>query len=447
MNRARVIGIVLSRFSKRFSAWSDLVDALRNQDTAVLTTDDLLQLRTILPSDQESMDAAGFISRRSSSPSSNEKLTPPEEFVVATLSEPNLTFFLDTLLFRGQYTNDSAVLGEKLLQIRDICDQICEDARIKTILSAVLQLGNLMNYEYGNSQRRAFERQSTAAIGFRVETLLKLKDVKSRDGKATLIHYLVEMLSQSSPAALGIVGAYPELKQARHWNSNELLAQKQEILTTLNKIKSYKPKKQSPSYLEFQELRVQPLVQDATVTMDLLQKTVDELLSSWRKTCVYFGEEVVELSDRKLDPCPEFLFNTLDYFFQQLQETMDALEQSKRRKEQQQQHQRKKESDSPSSSQRHLRLNSKDDADAAPIHWRDKLMDEIRTKGSLYLQESQQRSGFSTAEWTPSSHVDVDVDESTRNDFRPDDSHEAVSPTSQHCSECGLPVSQCDCSF
>lgn len=60
---------------------------------------------------------------------------------------------------------------------------------LKVLLKTVLSLGNLTNHQY--SRRQTNESQ---AVGFKIESLPKLRDVKARDGKSTLINYLVEVL-------------------------------------------------------------------------------------------------------------------------------------------------------------------------------------------------------------------------------------------------------------
>jgi hypothetical protein len=54
------------------------------------------------------------------------------------------------------------------------------------------------------------------AQGFRIEALAKLKDVKSLDGKWTLMHFLVEMLDKNQPQALKLEQAFSELSLVRH---------------------------------------------------------------------------------------------------------------------------------------------------------------------------------------------------------------------------------------
>jgi hypothetical protein len=59
------------------------------------------------------------------------------------------------------------------------------------LMRTVLSLGNLTNYQYG--RRHVGSAGGAGASGFRIESLPKLRDVKSRDGKMTLMNYLVEV--------------------------------------------------------------------------------------------------------------------------------------------------------------------------------------------------------------------------------------------------------------
>jgi len=67
--------------------------------------------------------------------------------------------------------------------VKSLCEFLLENDGLKEVFSIILTLGNFMNG--GNRQRGQ-------ADGFGLEILGKLKDVKSKDPKITLLHFIVK---------------------------------------------------------------------------------------------------------------------------------------------------------------------------------------------------------------------------------------------------------------
>ncbi|KAI3636505.1 hypothetical protein MIR68_005450 [Amoeboaphelidium protococcarum] len=88
--------------------------------------------------------------------------------------------------------NEIDVILQKLDVVEKVLLELQTNSGLKVILRAVLSLGNMTNYEYGKKSQ--FGRRGDRAVGFKIESLPKLRDVKARDGKSTLMNYLVEVL-------------------------------------------------------------------------------------------------------------------------------------------------------------------------------------------------------------------------------------------------------------
>ncbi|KAI3646715.1 hypothetical protein MP228_009643 [Amoeboaphelidium protococcarum] len=88
--------------------------------------------------------------------------------------------------------NEVDVILQKLDVVEKVLLELQTNSGLKVILRAVLSLGNMTNYEYGKKSQ--FGRRGDRAVGFKIESLPKLRDVKARDGKSTLMNYLVEVL-------------------------------------------------------------------------------------------------------------------------------------------------------------------------------------------------------------------------------------------------------------
>uniref|UniRef100_A0A6V7QV51 FH2 domain-containing protein n=1 Tax=Ananas comosus var. bracteatus TaxID=296719 RepID=A0A6V7QV51_ANACO len=70
--------------------------------------------------------------------------------------------------------------------------QVKESLKLRQIMQTILTLGNVLN-------------QGTArgsAVGFRLDSLLKLADTRARNNKMTLMHYLCKLLAEKMPELL-----------------------------------------------------------------------------------------------------------------------------------------------------------------------------------------------------------------------------------------------------
>jgi hypothetical protein len=70
------------------------------------------------------------------------------------------------------------------LRIQDACVQVRENRLFLKLLEAVLKTGNRMNKGTNRGEAEAFK----------LDALLKLADVKSADGKTTLLHFVTEQI-------------------------------------------------------------------------------------------------------------------------------------------------------------------------------------------------------------------------------------------------------------
>ncbi|KAL0340359.1 UNVERIFIED_CONTAM: Formin-like protein 13, partial [Sesamum radiatum] len=72
------------------------------------------------------------------------------------------------------------------------CEQIRGSAKLKRVMQTILSLGNALNQGTARG----------AAIGFRLDSLLKLTETRARNNKMTLMHYLCKVLSDKLPELL-----------------------------------------------------------------------------------------------------------------------------------------------------------------------------------------------------------------------------------------------------
>ncbi|KAK8521129.1 hypothetical protein V6N13_077247 [Hibiscus sabdariffa] len=109
-------------------------------------------------------------------------LGPAERFLKTVVEIPFAFKRIDALLFMSTFPEEAASLRESFSTLEVACTKLKNSRLFMKLLEAVLKTGNRMNdgtYRGG-------------AQAFKLDTLLKLSDVKGTDGKTTLLHFVVQ---------------------------------------------------------------------------------------------------------------------------------------------------------------------------------------------------------------------------------------------------------------
>ncbi|XP_074589064.1 uncharacterized protein LOC141844973 [Curcuma longa] len=109
-------------------------------------------------------------------------LAPAEQFLKDLIDIPCTYKRMDALLFMSSLHEDVAIVKEAFATLEVACTELRGNRLFLKLLEAVLKTGNRMNdgtYRGG-------------AQAFKLDTLLKLADVKGADGKTTLLHFVVK---------------------------------------------------------------------------------------------------------------------------------------------------------------------------------------------------------------------------------------------------------------
>ncbi|KAK8508608.1 hypothetical protein V6N13_130604 [Hibiscus sabdariffa] len=110
------------------------------------------------------------------------RLGPAERFLKTVVEIPFAFKRIDALMFMSTFPEEAAGLKESFATLEVACTKLKDSRLLMKLLEAVLKTGNRMNdgtYRGG-------------AQAFKLDTLLKLSDVKGTDGKTTLLHFVVQ---------------------------------------------------------------------------------------------------------------------------------------------------------------------------------------------------------------------------------------------------------------
>ncbi|KAJ1269761.1 hypothetical protein BS78_06G002000 [Paspalum vaginatum] len=115
------------------------------------------------------------------------QLGPAEQFLRTIIDIPYLFQRLDVLLFMSSLPEEAANAEQSFKNLEVACHELRNSRLFKKLLEAVLKTGNRMN----DGTFRG------GAQAFKLDTLLKLADVKGVDGKTTLLHFVVQEIIRS----------------------------------------------------------------------------------------------------------------------------------------------------------------------------------------------------------------------------------------------------------
>ncbi|XP_047312754.1 formin-like protein 6 [Impatiens glandulifera] len=115
------------------------------------------------------------------------KLGSAERFLKAILNIPFAFKRVEAMLYRANFDTEVKYL-RKSFQTLEIASEELKNSRLfLKLLETVLQTGNRMNIGTNRGEAKAFK----------LETLLKLVDIKGTDGKTTLLHFVVHEIIKS----------------------------------------------------------------------------------------------------------------------------------------------------------------------------------------------------------------------------------------------------------
>ncbi|CAN1328330.1 Formin-like protein 13 [Linum perenne] len=126
-----------------------------------------------------------------------EKLGKCEQFFLELMKVPRVESKLKVFAFKMQFRLQVSDLRKSLNTVNSASEQKCNhqirnSTKLKRIMQTILSLGNALNQGTARG----------AAIGFRLDSLLKLTDTRARNNKMTLMHYLCKVLADKLPELL-----------------------------------------------------------------------------------------------------------------------------------------------------------------------------------------------------------------------------------------------------
>ncbi|WCJ31391.1 hypothetical protein M5689_012889 [Euphorbia peplus] len=180
----------------------EVSEALLDGNPESLGADLLETLVKMAPTKEEEIKLREYSSDAS-------KLGSAERFLKAVLDIPFAFRRVEAMLYRASFDTEIKYLRKSFQTLEVASDELKNSRLFLKLLEAVLRTGNRMNVGTNRGDARAFK----------LDTLLKLVDIKGTDGKTTLLHFVVqEIIRSEGPNTDSTIGnaqvnMYPKFKE------------------------------------------------------------------------------------------------------------------------------------------------------------------------------------------------------------------------------------------
>ncbi|XP_057415738.1 formin-like protein 13 isoform X2 [Lotus japonicus] len=163
----------------------DLMNSVLELEESALDSDQVENLIKFCPTKEEMEIIKSYDGEK-------EKLGRCEQFFMALMKVPRVESKLRVFSFKIQFHSQVSDLRNSLNVVNSASEEIRNSVKFKRIMQTILSLGNALNQ--GTTRG--------SAIGFRLDSLLKLTETRARNNKMTLMHYLCKVLADKLPEVL-----------------------------------------------------------------------------------------------------------------------------------------------------------------------------------------------------------------------------------------------------
>ncbi|OIT30392.1 formin-like protein 14 [Nicotiana attenuata] len=197
----------------------DMLNAVLALDSSALDIDQVENLIKFCPTKEEMETLRNYNGDK-------EMLGKCEQFFLELMKVPRVESKLRVFSFTITFSNQVTDLRTNLSTINNATREVKESAKLRQIMQTILTLGNALN-------------QGTArgsAVGFKLDSLLKLSDTRARNNKMTLMHYLCKLLAEKMPELLDFDKDLLHLEAASKIQLKSLAEEMQAVSKGLEKV-------------------------------------------------------------------------------------------------------------------------------------------------------------------------------------------------------------------
>ncbi|XP_010524188.1 PREDICTED: formin-like protein 2 [Tarenaya hassleriana] len=228
---------------------------------------------------------------------SPSKLCPAEKFLKALLDIPFAFRRIDAMLYIANFEPETDHLRRSFDTLEAACGELKNTRMFLKLLEAVLKTGNRMNIGTNRGEAHAFK----------LDTLLKLVDIKGTDGKTTLLHFVVQEIIKSEGARVSAPDQSPKSENIT------------ELSTLQDDLELRKLGLQVVSCLSSQMMNVKKA---AAMDSATLSNDISDIVTGITKV-----KEVAELREEiGVNPCGEKFLASMDMFLNKAEKEIAEIQ-------------------------------------------------------------------------------------------------------------------------
>nr|XP_034916361.1 formin-like protein 18 isoform X2 [Populus alba] len=197
----------------------DLMSSVLALDDTALDVDQVDNLIKFCPTKEEMELLKGYNGDK-------ENLGKCEQFFLEMMKVPRAESKLRVFSFKIQFQSQVSDLRGNLNIVNSASEEIRSSAKLKRIMQTILSLGNALNFGTARG----------SAVGFRMDSLLKLTDTRARNNKMTLMHYLCKVLAEKLAELLDFPKDLASLEAATKIQLKYLAEEMQAVSKGLEKV-------------------------------------------------------------------------------------------------------------------------------------------------------------------------------------------------------------------
>ncbi|KAI4303455.1 hypothetical protein MLD38_039083 [Melastoma candidum] len=253
----------------------DMINAVLALDSSALDIDQVENLIKFCPTKEE-------IEKLKNYNGDKELLGKCEQFFSELMKVPRIESKLRVFAFAITFSSQVNDLRTNLNTINNASREVKESVKLRQIMQTILTLGNALN-------------QGTArgsAVGFKLDSLLKLSDMRAQNNKMTLMHYLCKLLAEKMPELLDFPKDLVHLEPASKIQLKSLAEEMQAVSKGLEKVEQELAASDTDGTISasFQE-ELKRFLDTAEAEVRLLISLYSEVGRNADSLCQYFGED------------------------------------------------------------------------------------------------------------------------------------------------------------
>jgi len=221
LTRANNVAISLQAFKD--ISFKELADVIAFLDPARrITGERTLFLRGLLPTLNEVKVIREY-------EGSDDRLIPAERWFRQVAGIQRIDEKVLVMQTMETFRSEADSLSKNFRLLAKVCNQVIDSEKLQILLGMVLRIGNIMNEG----------TRTGGAAGFKFDSLLRLTQTKSSDGKTTVLDFLVTVfVEKDQRGTLDLLSDFPECHTAGRMVIGDLLSSAKELKLALEKCRT-----------------------------------------------------------------------------------------------------------------------------------------------------------------------------------------------------------------